>query len=69
MSLIPRTSKMNMSYKEQLSKRQTLTGDSSIRQDIYKIIKHLNQKHVLANYKSLSKAEKEELQGKPAHAK
>jgi recombinational DNA repair protein (RecF pathway) len=63
LSLLPRTSKLNMSLKEQISKRQTLTGDSSIRQDIYRIIKHLNQKHVLNNYKSLSKLEKEQLQG------
>lgn len=63
MGLIPRTSKLNISYKEQLSKRQTLTGDSSIRQDIYTIIKHLNQKHVLNNYKKLTKKQKEDLQG------
>jgi hypothetical protein len=54
---------MNISFKEQISKRQTFTGDSSINQDIYKIIKYLNQKHVLNNYKSLSKKDKEALQG------
>ena len=61
---MPRTSKMNMSYKEQISKRQTLTGDSSIRQDIYHIIKHLKQRHVLNNYKTLTKKQKEDLQGR-----
>ena len=63
MGLLPRSSKMNMSLKEQMSKRQTLTGDSSIDQGIYKIIKYLDQKHVLNNYKSLSKKEKQDLQG------
>ena len=63
MNFKPRNSKLNISLKQQISNRQTLTGDSSIRQDIYRIIKHLNQQHVLINYKSLNSLEREKLQG------
>ena len=66
--MIPRMSKLSKNKNPNFNipggfPRKTFTGDISIRQDIYQIIKHLDQKHVLFNYDDLNAKEKEELQG------
>lgn len=59
-----RNSKLSQSKQQDDDKRFTLTGDSRIRQDIYTIMKHSNQKHVLNDYLSLTKEEQVKFQGR-----
>lgn len=62
-NMLVRNSKLSLSKQQDDEKRFTLTGDSRIRQDIYTIMKHSNQKHVLNDYLSLTKEEQIKFQG------
>lgn len=64
-NLRPRNSKINNQGAER-DRFFTLTGDPDIDPGIYKIMKYLKQKDIFSDYKTLSKTEQTQFQGKEA---